>query len=142
MLQWINMLSMLANDCLTFIYHHTKKFMLITNVLPLIEIQYCIQILTIYHTFLRDIYNQNKSNTQQKKTDSRLRFGCTEQRYITTAMIKFITKYSIQLTISCWIYLRCTESIWKDCKWQKWDLSTIQSFITVLVLFTISVISA
>jgi len=71
-----------------------------------------------------------------RKTDSRLRSGCTEQGYITTAMIKFITKYSISLTVSCWIYPGCTESILRDCKWQKSDPSIIQSFITVLVLFT------
>ena len=71
-----------------------------------------------------------------RKFDSRLRSGCTEQGYITTAMIKFIIKYSIPLTVSCWIYLGCTESIWRDCEWEKSDLSIIQSFITVLVLFT------
>jgi len=40
-----------------------------------------------------------------RKTDSRLRSGCTKQGYI-TAMIKFITKYSIRicLTQSFWLW--------------------------------------
>jgi len=34
-----------------------------------------------------------------RNIDSRLRSGCTEQGYITTAMINFITKYPILLNI-------------------------------------------
>ena len=83
-----------------------------------------------------------------RKTDSRLRSGCTKKGYIIIAMIKYVTKYSIVICltieysiplmhfVSCWIYPGCTESIWRDCKWQKSDPSIIQSFITVLVLFT------
>jgi hypothetical protein len=49
------MLILMVNNWLICIYNGTKEFTSIGTVLPLIETQQlCIQILTIYHPFLRD----------------------------------------------------------------------------------------
>ena len=49
------MLVLMVNDQPICIYNDTKEFTSISTVLPLIGTQlWCIQILTIYHPFLRD----------------------------------------------------------------------------------------
>ena len=55
MLPLIYMLVLMVSDWSIYIYDGTEEFASISTVLPLIETQlWYIQILTIYHPFLRD----------------------------------------------------------------------------------------